>query len=105
MGIFFHLRSHPSMRIPFSLTTVVAVVVAWSSTARAAAEPSPGAQLSFLHADGTKFVTDDGKPVLLKGCNLGNWLMIEPWMLGGCLDMRDQAEFFSTLNQRFGPDR
>lgn len=93
------------MRLPFALTAAAAMLLFCVSTGHAAAEPSAGAHLSFLHADGSKFVTDDGKPVLLKGCNLGNWLMIEPWMLGGCLEMRDQAQLFSTLDQRFGADR
>ena len=25
--------------------------------------------------------------MLLKGCNFGNWFMIEPWMLGGTIDV------------------
>ena len=35
----------------------------------------------FLHRQHTAIVDGTGKPVLLRGVNLGNWLYIEPWML------------------------
>ncbi|MBU0678791.1 MAG: glycoside hydrolase family 5 protein [Verrucomicrobia bacterium] len=57
--------------------------------------------LPLLHTSGTTFEDDNEMPVVFKGCNLGNWLLIETWML----DMRgigDQYEFEQILMQRFG---
>src|SRR2546423_7947602 len=68
----------------------------------AAAAPA----LGFLRADGSRLVDEKTRqPVLLKGCNFGNWLMIEPWMLGGVLEGKDQLSIFSTLKSRFGNER
>lgn len=40
-------------------------------------------QLPFLNVDGTKIVDENGKTVVLKGVNLGGWLMMEGYMFGG----------------------
>ena len=53
---------------------------------------------------------DDGKiknfidqTINLKGCNLGNWLMLEMWMLNYSeRGIADQYEFIKTLKERFG---
>jgi endoglucanase len=55
-----------------------------------------------LHVGGSHLVDPSGRPVALKGCNLGNWFMIEPWMLGGCIEATDQYQIFATFHQRFG---
>ncbi|MBW8894019.1 MAG: hypothetical protein JF617_18660, partial [Burkholderiales bacterium] len=45
--------------------------------------PTPTAEpLSQLKTDGTKWVDAGGKQVLLKGTNLGSWLVQEFWMMG-----------------------
>ena len=36
----------------------------------------------FLHTKGKAIVTADGKPFLIKGTNLGNWLVPEGYMFG-----------------------
>src|SRR4051812_23447965 len=49
------------------------------------ATPAPPAQSvspTMLKTDGTRWVDADGKQVLLKGTNLGNWLVQEFWMMG-----------------------
>lgn len=63
------------------------------------------AALPVLRAGGTRVVDPSGKPVVLRECNLGNWLMIEPWMLGGCVAARDQGQITDVLRQRFGDER
>src|SRR3954467_4309579 len=69
------------------------------SVARAAGD------LPALRADGARMVDPSGKPVILRGCNLGNWLMIEPWMLGGCIEAQDQGQINDILRSRFGDER
>ena len=34
----------------------------------------------FLHAEGTRFVDRDGRPIVLRGAALGNWLLLEGYM-------------------------
>jgi endoglucanase len=77
----------------------VLVCVGWSASIAGAAA------LPFLHAEGDRLVDSSGTPVLLKGCNLGNWLLLEPWMFGGCIEAKDQDDIFSTLAERFGEER
>ena len=42
-------------------------------TVNSAAQP-------FLHTKGKEIVTADGKPFVIKGTNLGNWLVPEGYM-------------------------
>jgi endoglucanase len=63
------------------------------------------APLPFIHEQGTQYLDESGKPVLLKGCNIGNWLLIELWMFGGCIQTSDQAHLFAKLDERFGHER
>src|SRR5205814_10562730 len=63
------------------------------------------AALPPLHAQGTRMVDPSGKPVVLRGSNLGNWLMIETWMLGGTINAKDQGEITDILRQRFDDER
>lgn len=43
---------------------------------------SPATFDSFLHADGGRLVDGQGRPVLLRGVGLGNWLLAEGYMWG-----------------------
>ena len=64
---------------------------------QAAAAPAP------LVPRGTDLVDPEGEVVALRGCNLGNWFLIESWMLG--IDSRvipDHHTFVRTLKDRFG---
>ncbi|HLA74254.1 MAG TPA: cellulase family glycosylhydrolase, partial [Steroidobacteraceae bacterium] len=56
-------------------------------------EPPP------LHSQGTKWVDRSGHEVILKGTNLGNWLLQETWMMG---QTGDQCAIEQTLTTRFG---
>ncbi len=65
-----------------------------------------GDVLPVLQLRGRTMCTSDGQAVVLKGCNLGNWLLIEPWMLGihdG--SVVDQYDMITTLEGRFGADK
>jgi endoglucanase len=57
-----------------------------------------------LHANGTAIVDDQGRPVILHGCNLGNWLLNEMWMMEMWRDgdPKDQWQMEELLQQRFG---
>jgi hypothetical protein len=72
---------------------------------------SAGAGLPFISADGARYVNDRGEAVLLKGCNLGNYFVLESWMFGGTLgagsdhSFRDGAMVRRILRQRFGDKR
>lgn len=60
-------------------------------------------RLSPLKAEGTQWVDADGKPVLLKGTNLGNWLVQEFWMMEqGGNGVHDQCTLETELTRRFG---
>ncbi|MBN2485092.1 MAG: cellulase family glycosylhydrolase [Bacteroidales bacterium] len=57
---------------------------------------------SFLKAQGNKLVNEEGEQIMLRGTNLGCWLVQEDWMTGntsGC-----QKEMIETLNERFGEE-
>ncbi len=55
----------------------------------------------MLRADDTRIVDPAGKPVVLRGCNLGNWLLLEMWMMEW-RSVHDQHEMEETLRSRFG---
>ena len=59
--------------------------------------------LPLLRAQGTLWVAPGGKPVALKGVNLGNWLMPEFWMMAqGTHGVDDQCKLEAVLDRRFG---
>jgi glucan 1,3-beta-glucosidase len=61
------------------------------------------APLSMLHAQGTHWVKADGSQIDLKGANLGNWLMLEFWMMGQRSEkIDDQCTLETTFDKRFG---
>jgi hypothetical protein len=69
----------------------------------ASAYAQTGASLPRLKVDGHRLVDGSGKEVVLKGCNLGGWLMIEPWLQAiEDSNIRDQHSFISLLQSRFG---
>ncbi|MEI8175242.1 MAG: glycoside hydrolase family 5 protein [Candidatus Omnitrophota bacterium] len=40
-------------------------------------------KITYLHTEGTRIVDERGKRIVLKGVNLGGWLMMEGYMFGG----------------------
>jgi hypothetical protein len=70
-----------------------------------------GDVLPRLKAQGTKIVDSSGKEVLLRGINLGGWLVEEMWMTPWVQDppsgssyqrVEDHVTLWATLNQRLG---
>ncbi len=57
--------------------------------------------LPQLRVQGQYIVDAKGKRVILKGTNLGNWFVIEPWMLN-LSGISDQYEIEKILTERFG---
>lgn len=61
--------------------------------------------LTMLSTKDNKWVKASGNPVILKGTNLGNWLVQEYWMMGGgTADVYDQCTLEKKLTERFGYD-
>jgi len=59
----------------------------------------------FSVQDG-RIISPEGNVTALKGCNLGNWLVLEMWMLDQVTDKHhDQYTFESVLEERFGNDK
>ncbi len=66
--------------------------------------------MTGLRVDGAQLRDAAGNPVLLRGVNLGNWFLIEPWMLGLEQGERpgawpDQASVLRCWRERFGEER
>jgi endoglucanase len=66
--------------------------------------PPPVPALPLVQARDGRFVDADGAPVRLRGCNLGNWLLLEMWMLD-LPGVADQHQFETILAARFGEAR
>ncbi|QDU71026.1 cellulase family glycosylhydrolase [Mucisphaera calidilacus] len=90
--------------LPRTRTTFTLALILLSACATAVAGSSTH---PWIKAEGARFVNDLGEQVTLKGCNVGNWLLLEMWMLA--IDhgqFRDQYDFEENLSRRFGrPER
>lgn len=62
-------------------------------------------EFSFIKVKEGVTVTESGTPIVLKGCNLGNWFLLEMWMLDMGKEIHDQHEFESILTERFGREK
>lgn len=74
--------------------------------------PTLAAPLSRLRAQGVQIVDAQNHPFVLRGINLGGWLVEEPWMMpfqtkapdGSSLPpIKDHASLVTVLEKRFGP--
>jgi len=60
-------------------------------------------ELSPIHTEGTQWVDEQNEEVLLKGTNLGNWLLQEFWMMGQSSEsVNDQCTLEGIFDERFG---
>lgn len=67
--------------------------------------------LPWLHVEGEKIVDEEGRAVLLRGINLGSWLVQEMWMMpfhtqppknSDFKPIKDHITLWRTLEARFG---
>ena len=59
--------------------------------------------LTFLRCEGQEIINDSGKAVQLRGFNLGNWLLIEPWMLSlQGIEPKSEKAMWDKAKERFG---
>ncbi len=87
---------------PDTGTETGAASVYCDNTAAGTVDRAQG-MFSFLHTSGTRIVDESGRQVLLRGVNLGNWFLLEMWMLGpGHSDIADQYGLEAVLQRRFG---
>jgi hypothetical protein len=93
--------SLPKARLKKSAILMAAFFCAATPAMSLAAKP---ASLPFLHARGAAIVDDRDQPVVLHGCNLGNWFLLEMWMMGLNRpdDPSDQWHLDRLLTVRFG---
>jgi hypothetical protein len=61
------------------------------------------AQSRFVHTEGQNLVAPDGKPLLLRGTNLGNWLVQEGYMFGLKDGPQSAREIEAFFNELIGP--
>jgi hypothetical protein len=79
----------------------------WIASAVLIASPVPGQdapELSFVQTEGPDFVTESGERIRFQGVNLGNWFLLEAWMMG-IGDVPDQHTIFQILDRRFGIEK
>ena len=80
-----------------------ATTALFAAAVLSAAGLAPAERLDYLTADGIAFVDESGDPVVLRGVNFGNWLLLEMWMQS-LFDgqIPDQHSLEALLTARFG---
>jgi endoglucanase len=89
---FSRCRLNPNIRFVLALGLLV-----WLSSAAVA-------QSRFVHTDGARLVDGQGKTLMLRGTNLGNWMVREGYMFhfeGGPQSAREIA---ALANELLGPE-
>lgn len=61
---------------------------------------------ALVTTSGTQWLDENEQPLVLKGVNIGNWLLLEFWMMGqSSAQVNDQCTFEQILQDRFGADQ
>jgi hypothetical protein len=58
----------------------------------------------FVRESGTQLLDGDGRPLRLRGVNLGGWLLWEGWIFGEGMDYVGESTMMSNLSQLVGSD-
>jgi glucan 1,3-beta-glucosidase len=75
--------------------------------------PASAAEQPRLRSESTRIVDQDGKPVILRGVNLGGWLVEEMWMMPFQTkpptelkwpEVRDHVSLWRTIERRLGAE-
>src|SRR5271166_2679036 len=85
-------RLNPNVRYALALGFLV-----WLSSAALA-------QSRFVHTDGTRLVDGQGHPLMLRGTNLGNWLVREGYMFHFEGGPQSAREIEALSNDLLGPE-
>ncbi|MEM8495236.1 MAG: cellulase family glycosylhydrolase [Planctomycetota bacterium] len=97
------MRTSNVKRVGLGWLAKLGCVLAMSSS-QAAAQP-PAEPLPELRVDGRHLVDPDGRTVVLQGVNLGNWFLLEAWMLDlDTAKVPDHHTIVTTFADRFGND-
>lgn len=104
------MTSSTSLHWPTILRRACLAAVAITALTGRPAPAADALPLPMLSNRGTDLVDPAGRRVVLKGCNLGNHLLLESWMFGGTLHVNgkpfhDQAALFRAMDERFGKDK
>src|SRR5215831_10497160 len=67
--------------------------------------PALVAQSSFVHASGTELIDGSGKPLLLRGTNLGNWFEPEGYMFHLEDSAQSPREIENLSRELIGPEK
>ena len=95
-----------TLRSLAAAASAVVIVFLWTGCDSAPVEDDPpvAEDFSMLQTDGHRIVNEEGEEVTLRGVNLGNWLMLEMWMLRVSGEIHDQYTFENVLAERFGEE-
>lgn len=90
-------------RIRIILILFAAVFVTGCREAGVPAEEEKSDKVPVLHTNGTQLIDPDGNPIILKGTNLGNWLVPEGYMfkMG---QVNSPRKIDELLHELIGPD-
>jgi hypothetical protein len=66
--------------------------------------PATAQQRGFVHTDGTRLVDDEGHALMLRGTNLGNWLVQEGYMFHFEHGPQSAREIEALTNELLGPE-
>jgi endoglucanase len=93
-----------SIKIVSILSFIIILFLGCKKTAQPTGPITPSA-FSSLSIKDSKVVNEAGEPVVLKGINLGNWFIIELWMLSqSSTGINDQYSLENRLSVRFGKE-
>ncbi|QBE64157.1 glycoside hydrolase family 5 protein [Pseudoduganella lutea] len=83
---------------------MMAALIATATLMQATPGALAQAPLPMLHTEGTRWVDAGGRQAILRGTNLGNWLINEFWMmeLDKVSGVEDQCQLEALLDRRFG---